>query len=150
MFSVLYNDEIISIMKLISIIATTNSRRSPHQTERVRGQTTQSLWRITCPPPEQKHQELVGKTLWVKKHKHKQSPMRKLLISEGTKGPFGKEPFGKKGRKQRGLKHNETYRTPIFCTVPLPRVPLVPSNHRASATRLQPPRSPEGQKGTSM
>ena len=39
---------------------------SPHQTERVRGQTTQSLWRITCPPPEQKHQELVGKTLWGK------------------------------------------------------------------------------------
>ena len=26
---------------------------SPHQTERVRGQSTQSLWRITCPPPEQ-------------------------------------------------------------------------------------------------
>ena len=26
---------------------------SPHQTERVRGQTIQSLWRITCPPPEQ-------------------------------------------------------------------------------------------------
>ena len=25
----------------------------PHQTERVRGQSTQSLWRITCPPPEQ-------------------------------------------------------------------------------------------------
>ena len=29
----------------------------------------QSLWRITCPPPEQKHQELVGKTLWVNKNK---------------------------------------------------------------------------------
>ena len=26
---------------------------TPHQTERVRGQSTQSLWRITCPPPEQ-------------------------------------------------------------------------------------------------
>ena len=26
---------------------------SPRQTGRVRGQTTQSLWRITCPPPEQ-------------------------------------------------------------------------------------------------
>ena len=44
---------------------------SPHQTERVRGQSIQSLWRITCPPPEQKHQELVGKTLWVEKKKKK-------------------------------------------------------------------------------
>ena len=26
---------------------------SPHQTERVRDQSTQSLWRISCPPPEQ-------------------------------------------------------------------------------------------------
>ena len=33
-----------------------------------------------------------------------------------------------KARKQCGLKHNETYRTPISCTVPLPKVPLVPSN----------------------
>ena len=31
------------------------------------------------------------------------------------------------GRKQRGLKHNETYRTPIFCIVTLPKVPSVPS-----------------------
>ena len=30
-----------------------NNNISPHQTGRVRGQTTQSLWRITCPPPEQ-------------------------------------------------------------------------------------------------
>ena len=29
---------------------------------------------------------------------------------------------------KRGLKHNEAYRTPIFCTVRFPKVPLVPSN----------------------
>ena len=32
-----------------------------------------------------------------------------------------------KGRKQRGLMRDDTYRAPIFCTVPLPKVPLVPS-----------------------
>ena len=37
--------------------------------------------------------------------------------SEGTKGPFGKGPFGKKGRRQRGSKHNETYRTPIYTCI---------------------------------
>ena len=31
--------------------------------------------------------------------------------------------------KQCDLKHSETYRTPIFCTVPLPKVPLVPSKY---------------------
>ena len=49
------------------------------------------------------------------------------LPSEGTKGPFGKGPFGK---WPSGLKHKEAYPTPIFCTVPLPKVPLVPSNSR--------------------
>ena len=40
---------------------------SPHQTERLRGQSTQSLWRITCPPPEQTPRTC-WKTLWVKKN----------------------------------------------------------------------------------
>ena len=40
--------------------------------EWVRGQSTQSLWRIPCPPPEQKLSEfLLEKTLWVKKEKKK-------------------------------------------------------------------------------
>ena len=45
------------------------------------------------------------------------------------RGPKGRLAKGRlaKGRKQCGLKHSETYRTPIFCTVPLPKVPLVPS-----------------------
>ena len=42
---------------------------SPHQTERVRGQTIQSLWMITCPPPEQtpgnRVRKLKVQTHWV-------------------------------------------------------------------------------------
>ena len=49
----------------------------------------------------------------------------------GSKGRLAKGRLAKgrlaKGRKQHGLNHNETYRTPIFCTVPLPKVPLVHS-----------------------
>ena len=45
---------------------------------------------------------------------------------EGTKGPFGKGPSGK-GPKTMWFKTQTMYRTPIFCAVPLPRVPLVPS-----------------------
>ena len=58
--------------------------------------------------------------------------------SSTRRGPKGRLAQGRlaKGRTQRGLKHSETYRTPIFCTVPLPKVPLVPSNPRA----LRPPR----------
>ena len=48
------------------------------------------------------------------------------------RGPKGRLA---KGRKQCGLKHNETYRTPIFCTVPLPKVPLVPPKVRAGGAR---------------
>ena len=40
----------------------------------------QSLWRITCPPPEQKHQELVGKTLWVKKKKEMNTTNYMILL----------------------------------------------------------------------
>ena len=45
------------------------------------------------------------------------------------RGPKGRLAKGRlaKGRKQCALKHSETYRTPIFWTVPLPNVPLVPS-----------------------
>ena len=42
----------------------------PCASEWVRGHSTQSLWRIPCPPPEQKLSEfLLEKTLWVKKKK---------------------------------------------------------------------------------
>ena len=42
----------------------------PCASEWVRGQSTQSLWRIPCPPPEQKLSEfLLEKTLWVKNKK---------------------------------------------------------------------------------
>ena len=48
------------------------------------------------------------------------------------RGPKGRLAKGRlaKGRKRCGLRHNETYGTPIFCTVPLPKVPLVPSKER--------------------
>ena len=36
-----------------------------------------------------------------------------------------------------GLKHIETYRIPMFCTFPLPKVPLVPSNSFSQAGRHQ-------------
>ena len=42
-----------------------------------------SLWRIPCPPPEQKLSEfLLEKTLWVKKEKKK----KQLIISSTTRG----------------------------------------------------------------
>ena len=45
----------------------------------------------------------------------------------GPKGRLAKGLLAK-DRTQRGLKHNETYRTPNFCTVHLPKIPLVRSN----------------------
>ena len=60
-------------------------------------------------------------------------PWRRSALSwsacrRGSKGRLAKGRLAK-GRKQRGLKHEETYRTPIVCTVPLPKLPLVPSKH---------------------
>ena len=63
-------------------------------------------------------------------------PAAKLGIRKLRRGPEGRLAKGRlaKGRKHRGLKHNETYRTSIFCTIPLPKVPLIPSNNWESLT----------------
>ena len=58
---------------------------SPHQTERVRGQSTQSLWRITCPPPEQTRRTC-WKTLWVKK-KEKENVRQRYAATLGDSTP---------------------------------------------------------------
>ena len=55
------------------------------------------------------------------------------IAAVDRRGPKGRLT---KGRKQRGLKHNETYRTPMFCTVPLPKVLLVPSKIAAVDQQL--------------
>ena len=56
-------------------------------------------------------------------------PSRTNTLHEDRRGPKGRLAKGRlaKGRTHRALNHNETYRTPIFCTVPLPKVHLVPS-----------------------
>ena len=59
------------------------------------------------------------------------------LICRHRRGPKGCLAKGRlaKGRRQCGLNHGETYRTPIFCTVPLlPKVPLVPAENTNADT----------------
>ena len=54
-----------------------------------------------------------------------------VVVALRRRGPKGRLAKGRlaKGRKQSVLKDNETYRTPIFCTVPSPKVPVLPSNY---------------------
>ena len=53
-------------------------------------------------------------------------------------------PSRTQAEDKRDLTHTETHRIPIFCTVPLPKVPLVPSKGGPRASPLPPARHPGG------
>ena len=66
----------------------------------VRGQSTQSLWRIPCPPPEQNLSEfLLEKTLWVKKKKKIQMCYFKQRNGSGKKRKNKKQKKKQKTKK---------------------------------------------------